>query len=71
MEYLDEQRIYVRSNECIWIEWKITSVDYKSSNFEVGIGYHGLGPLHTQAKSHDHEINRAQKRAIPRPSKIT
>ena len=34
----------------------------KSFNLEVGIAYHGLGPLHTWAKSDDHEIVRAQKK---------
>ena len=59
----------MRFNECIWIRWKIASIDSKSSNLEGGIGCHGLGPIHTWATRCDHEIVRAQKKcskAIPR-----
>ena len=48
---------------------QLTKLTKLSSNLEVGIGYHGLGPLHTLAKRNDHEIVRTQKKCpkvVPR-----
>ena len=44
--------------------------DYKSLNSCRSM-HVTLGPHHTQAKSHDHEIVRAQKESVPWPSQHT